>query len=73
MFSFEPLWETMKRKGISQYDLLTGGIDKRTLDQLRHNRNITILTLAKICNIIQCTPNEVVRINLDSPTEAEKQ
>lgn len=67
MFSFAPLWETMKRKGISQYDLVNGGIDKRTLDQLRHDRNITLLTLAKICSILQCTPNEVVQINLNNP------
>ncbi|MCD8150169.1 MAG: helix-turn-helix transcriptional regulator [Clostridiales bacterium] len=71
MFSFEPLWETMKRKNISQYDLVNGGIDKRTLDQLRHDRNITILTLAKLCNILQCTPNEVVRINLENPSDTE--
>ncbi len=71
MFSFEPLWETMKRKNISQYDLINGGIDKRTLDQLRHDRNITLLTLAKLCNILQCTPNEVVRINLENPSDKE--
>lgn len=67
MFSYEPLWETMKRKSISQYDLINDGIDKRTLDQLRHDRNITMITLAKLCNILQCTPNEVVQIKTDGP------
>lgn len=60
MIDYSPLWVTMKRRQISQYDLIQKGIDKRTLDQLRNNRNITVLTLEKLCNILQCTPNDVL-------------
>lgn len=61
MIDFSPLWTTMKTRNVSQYDLINFGIDKRTLDQLRHDRNITILTLEKLCNILQCTPNDVLQ------------
>ncbi len=61
-FDYSPLWATMEEKHISQYNLLNAGIDKRTLDQLRHNRNITVLTLSKLCGILDCTPNDVIRI-----------
>ena len=51
----------MEEKGISQYKLIKSGVDNRTLDSLKNNRNITMNTLAKICKILNCTPNDVVR------------
>ena len=35
MISYEPLWNTMKNKGVSQYSLLKQGIDNKTLDGLK--------------------------------------
>lgn len=61
MIDFTPLWETMKSKNISQYKLMQLGIDNRTLDSLRHNRNITLITLERLCNILECSPNDIVR------------
>lgn len=50
----------MEQKGISQYSLLKRGVDNKTLDSLKKNKNITLLTVEKLCNIIKCTPNEIV-------------
>ena len=50
----------MKSKNISQYQLLKMGIDNKTLDGLKHNRNITLLTLEKLCVILECTPEQIV-------------
>ncbi len=61
MLDYTPLWETMKRKKVSQYSLLKAGIDNKTLDTLKKGNNITLLTLEKICTILNCTPNDVVR------------
>ena len=61
MLDYSPLWETMERKGISQYRLLKSGIDNKTLDTLKKGNNITLLTLEKLCFILDCTPNDVVR------------
>lgn len=55
-----PLLETMKKREISQYHLLQSGIDNKTLDSLKKNRNITMHTLDKLCRIIGCTANDVV-------------
>ena len=60
MISYEPLWKTMAEKRISQYKLLKSGIDNKTLDSLKKGKNITLLTLEKLCLILDCTPNEVV-------------
>lgn len=56
----------MKSKGISQYRLLKSGIDNRTLNSLKNNRNITLLTLEKLCLILDCTPNDIVTFDQDT-------
>ena len=61
MIDFSARWETMKERNITQYHLLQNGIDNKTLDSLKKNKNITLITLEKLCNIIGCTPNDIVR------------
>ena len=61
IFYYRPLWDTMRKNGVSQYQLLKGGIDNKTLDSLKKNKNITMVTLEKLCRIVGCTPNDVVR------------
>lgn len=51
----------MKKKNVSQYALLKNGvIDNKTLDALKKNKNITLLTVERICKALSCTPNDVV-------------
>ena len=38
----------------------------RTLDWLKKNKNITMLTLEKLCTIIDCTPNDIVQFTQES-------
>lgn len=61
IIDYSPLWETMRRRQVSQYRLLQAGIDNKTLDALKKNRNITLLTLEKLCRILECGPEDVVR------------
>ncbi len=51
----------MDEKNISQYQLLKQGIDNKTLDSLKKNKNITLITLEKLCRILDCTPNDIVK------------
>ena len=51
----------MKKKGITQYRLIKSGIDNKTLNSLKNNKNITLLTLEKLCLIIDCDPNDIVK------------
>lgn len=66
VLDYSPMWDTMQRKGISQYSLLKAGIDNKTLDSIKKGKNLTLLTLEKICAILDCTPNEVVRFVKDA-------
>jgi len=67
LISYEPLWKTMKNKGISSYRLLQMGIDNHTLQRLRDNDNITMITAEKLCTLLNCTIEDIVEfINDDS-------
>ena len=68
MIDFSPLWVTMKEKNITQYQLIKSGIDNKTLDSLRKNKNITLATLESLCRILGYTPNDVVRF-MDEPAQ----
>lgn len=61
IIDFSPLWHTMKEKNVTQYQLLKRGIDNKTLDSFKKNKNITLLTLEKLCRILDCTPNDIVQ------------
>ena len=62
MIVFDPLWETMKRKHISQYALIKEyGVSTGTLDVLRKNRSVTPHTINDLCRILQCDVGEVIR------------
>lgn len=56
----------MKAKGVTQYALIQAGVDRRTLDWLKKNKNITMLTLEKLCMILDCSPNDIVCFSKDA-------
>lgn len=62
MISYDPLWETMKRKGISTYKLIKDySFSRGTLDSLKQNRNISTATLNDLCTILACNVEDVLR------------
>lgn len=61
IIDFSPLWQTMQDKNVTQYQLLKSGIDNKTLDSLKKNKNITLLTVEKLCKILDCQPNDIVK------------
>ncbi|MDE6389735.1 MAG: helix-turn-helix transcriptional regulator [Lachnospiraceae bacterium] len=66
MISYEPLWETMRRKGITTYALINRyGIPASTVHTLKHNNNITMYTLEKLCNALECSADSVVKFVSD--------
>ena len=63
MISFAPLWKTLDKKKISQYQLInTYGVSTGTLDALRKNKSVTLNTIQDLCRILNCTINDVVEI-----------
>ena len=61
LISYAPLWQTMVDKGITSYALITKyGINSRTINNLKHNKGITVFTLERLCEILECTPNDII-------------
>lgn len=61
MVSYEPLWKTMEKKGITTYTLIQKyKIQSKTIYNLKHEKNITTATIENLCNILECTPNDIL-------------
>lgn len=61
MMSFEPLWQTMRKKGITTYTLTEKyNVSRGTLDNLKHNRNVTLITVERMCQILDCKVEDVI-------------
>lgn len=63
MITYEPLWDTLKRKGISQYKLLNDyGFSHGTLSALKQNKSVTVATLNSLMEMLKITDiNDVLR------------
>ena len=60
MITFEPLWNTLKDKGISQYKLIKEyKISTGQLDRLRKNGNVSTYTLNQLCKILECKLEDI--------------
>ena len=60
MIVYTKLWETLKERNISQYELVTKhGISKGLLDRLRKNSTVTTYSLGKLCDILECRLDEI--------------
>ena len=64
MIKYDPLWRTLKEKGISQYQLIKDyGIDKAQLQRLRQNLVVKTLILNRLCQILNCRKKPKLRGN----------
>ena len=61
MIKYDKLLETMKRKGITQYNLYTHyNMNRSQLNRLRHNKNVEVNTIDKLCNILDCKVEDIM-------------
>lgn len=68
MISYAPLWITMEHRKITTYALIYKyNINPRTINNLKHNKSITMHTLEILCDILDCTPNDIVEFQKDKP------
>ena len=60
MIVFDRLWQTMKLRELSTYQLREKcGIDSKTIRRLRANENIETKTLDKLCSVLHCTLDDI--------------
>ena len=74
MISFDPLWDTMKRKGVSQYKLLKDyHFSAGQLNRLRRNCNVNTYTLNQLCKILDCKIEDVAVYLEEDASKTEEQ
>ena len=62
MISFEPFWNTLKEKQISQYKLINEyDISTNLLARLRNNENLTLSTVETLCDLLNCEITDIVK------------
>jgi len=62
MISYEPLWETMKRKKASTYTLqVKGEISSSTVRRLKANESVSTNTLDALCKILECEIGDIIK------------
>lgn len=60
MIVFNKLWETMREKKVSQYQLIKKyGFSTGQLDRLRKNQNVNSYTLDTLCRILDCSLSDI--------------
>lgn len=66
MYNYDSLWRTMKERGVTTYSLVNHyNISSHTMSNIRHNENITVETLHRLCQILHCQASDIVEITFD--------
>ncbi len=60
MITYDRLWKTMKKKGITQYRLINEyHISAGQLSRLRANAHVSTHTLDNLCEILDCDISDI--------------
>ena len=61
MITYDPFWNTLKSKGISQYQLIHKyGISAGQLSRMRSNSNISTHTINALCEILDGEVQDII-------------
>ncbi len=71
IISYAPFWRTLKKKKLSQYDLINNlDISSSMLQKLRRDKPLTLKSVAMLCSKLNILPSDVFMfcLNGDKPT-----
>lgn len=61
MISYDPFYQTLKRKKISTYRLINDfGVSRSLLDRLKHNKPISTQTINDLCSFLDCKVQDIL-------------
>ncbi|MCI6913925.1 MAG: helix-turn-helix transcriptional regulator [Lachnospiraceae bacterium] len=61
MISYSPFYDTLNRKGVTEYALIFKyGIPANTLHRMKHGEAITTKTLDALCFILKCPVQDII-------------
>lgn len=60
MISYEPLFKTMKEKGITSYRLQKEGFSRATYYSIKQGNSISTNTINQLCKLLKCKVSDVL-------------
>lgn len=68
MISYEPFWETLKKRNITTYVLINKyNISSATIDRMKKGNGISTMKINDFCKILDCKVEDIILyINEDS-------
>lgn len=61
MIVYDRLWETMKKQNITQYKLIHEyNVSPGQITRLKRNQNVNTHTINMLCEILQCSVEEIM-------------
>lgn len=61
MMSYEPLWKTLDKRGITQYKLIKDyHVSAGQLSRLRANQYVSTHTIDVLCKILDCRVEDIM-------------
>ena len=62
MISYEPFWETLKKKNITTYTLITKhNISSATIDRMKKGNGISTMKIDDLCRILGCSVSDIIK------------
>ena len=60
MISYAPLFETMKKRGVTSYRLERMGFSRATYYSIKQGNSVSTNTIDQLCTLLHCTVGEVM-------------
>lgn len=61
MISYDPLWETMRQKGLTQYALIhKHHISPGQITRLKRNESVSTHTINMFCDLLDCRVEDIM-------------
>ena len=72
MINYDPLWETMKTRGVSQYRLIKNyGVSSGQINRLKKNAYVSTHTIEVLCQILNCRVEDIMQYDEKNTGEKE--
>lgn len=66
LISYEPFWETLKKKNITTYTLINKyHISSATIDRMKKGNGISTMKIDDFCKILKCEVFDIIKYTDD--------
>lgn len=63
--SYEPLFRTMKTKGVTSYQLQKMGFNRATYYSIKQGNSVSTNTIALLCKLLDCRVEDIIEYTED--------